>query len=73
MPADPGAWKCDETGVTDNLWLNLSTGHIGSGREVSHPWSILLHPSSSDHSQASVALRAALCALSSSSGFPLQL
>lgn len=25
-------WKCDETGVTDNLWLNLSTGHIGSGR-----------------------------------------
>jgi len=22
--------------VTDNLWLNLSTGFIGSGREVSH-------------------------------------
>eukprot|EP00877_Chromochloris_zofingiensis_P014486 jgi/Chrzof1/9291/UNPLg00258.t1 len=29
----PSDWKCDETGVTDNLWLNLSTGHIGSGRE----------------------------------------
>lgn len=25
-------WKCDETGVSDNLWLNLSTGNIGSGR-----------------------------------------
>lgn len=25
-------WKCDETGATENLWLNLSTGHIGSGR-----------------------------------------
>ena len=25
-------WKCDETGVTENLWLNLGTGHIGSGR-----------------------------------------
>lgn len=25
-------WKCEETGVSDNLWLNLSTGHIGSGR-----------------------------------------
>ncbi len=28
-------WKCDDTGVTENLWLNLSTGHIGSGRPVS--------------------------------------
>jgi ubiquitin carboxyl-terminal hydrolase 5/13 len=32
IPADPAAWKCDETGVADNLWLNLSTGFIGSGR-----------------------------------------
>ncbi|KAI8100790.1 hypothetical protein M9434_005181 [Picochlorum sp. BPE23] len=32
VPMDPKEWKCDETGVTDNLWLNLSTGHIGSGR-----------------------------------------
>ena len=29
---DPKTWKCDETGVTENLWLNLSTGFIGSGR-----------------------------------------
>lgn len=27
-------WKCDATGVTENLWLNLSTGFIGSGRPV---------------------------------------
>ena len=30
---DPKQWKCDETGVTENLWLNLSTGIIGSGRQ----------------------------------------
>lgn len=30
---NPKDWKCDETGVTENLWLNLSTGHIGSGRQ----------------------------------------
>eukprot|EP00035_Acanthoeca_spectabilis_P006463 m.124844 g.124844 ORF g.124844 m.124844 type:complete len:328 (+) comp13518_c0_seq2:229-1212(+) len=29
---DPTRWRCDETGVTCNLWLNLSTGFIGSGR-----------------------------------------
>lgn len=28
----PNDWVCDSTGVTDNLWLNLSTGNIGSGR-----------------------------------------
>uniref|UniRef100_A0A061RBY0 Ubiquitin carboxyl-terminal hydrolase n=1 Tax=Tetraselmis sp. GSL018 TaxID=582737 RepID=A0A061RBY0_9CHLO len=32
IPSDPAQWKCDETGVTENLWLNLSTGFIGSGR-----------------------------------------
>jgi hypothetical protein len=32
---NPADWRCDETGVTENLWLNLSTGHIGSGRQVS--------------------------------------
>lgn len=32
VPQDPGQWRCDETGVADNLWLNLSTGFIGSGR-----------------------------------------
>ncbi|KIY96955.1 ubiquitin carboxyl-terminal hydrolase 5/13 [Monoraphidium neglectum] len=30
---NPKDWKCDETGVAENLWLNLSTGHIGSGRQ----------------------------------------
>jgi hypothetical protein len=34
IPADPSQWQCDETGVRENLWLNLSTGFIGSGREV---------------------------------------
>jgi ubiquitin carboxyl-terminal hydrolase 5/13 len=31
---DPSSWRCDETGTTENLWLNLSTGFIGSGRPV---------------------------------------
>lgn len=30
---DPKQWKCEESGKTENLWLNLSTGHIGSGRK----------------------------------------
>lgn len=30
---DPSQWKCEESGMTENLWLNLSTGHIGSGRK----------------------------------------
>ncbi len=34
IPSDPSQWRCDETGVTENLWLNLSTGFIGSGRQV---------------------------------------
>lgn len=34
IPSDPNSWECDETGVKDNLWLNLSTGFIGSGRQV---------------------------------------
>ncbi|GMH39787.1 hypothetical protein BSKO_07685 [Bryopsis sp. KO-2023] len=33
IPSDPKEWKCDETGVMENLWLNLSTGFIGSGRQ----------------------------------------
>lgn len=39
IPASTGPlpqWKCDESGATENLWLNLSTGFIGSGRPVSH-------------------------------------
>ena len=34
IPSDPSLWVCDETGVKENLWLNLSTGFIGSGRQV---------------------------------------
>lgn len=29
---DPSTWKCADSGTTENLWLNLSTGNIGSGR-----------------------------------------
>ena len=31
---DPSQWVCEESGMRENLWLNLSTGHIGSGRSV---------------------------------------
>ena len=34
IPSDSSMWECDETDVRDNLWLNLSTGFIGSGRQV---------------------------------------
>lgn len=34
IPSNPSAWQCAETGVKENLWLNLSTGVIGSGRQV---------------------------------------
>ncbi|KAG2483306.1 hypothetical protein HYH03_017809 [Edaphochlamys debaryana] len=30
---NPADWRCDETGVKENLWLNLSSGFIGSGRK----------------------------------------
>jgi ubiquitin carboxyl-terminal hydrolase 5/13 len=33
ISSNPEDWKCDFTGVVDNLWLNLSTGTIGSGRQ----------------------------------------
>ncbi|GBG29389.1 Ubiquitin carboxyl-terminal hydrolase 5 [Hondaea fermentalgiana] len=29
---DPKTWRCEDSGLTENLWLNLSTGYIGSGR-----------------------------------------
>jgi ubiquitin carboxyl-terminal hydrolase 5/13 len=29
---NPKDWKCEESGDTTNLWLNLSDGHIGGGR-----------------------------------------
>ena len=36
IPMDPSQWVCEESGMKENLWLNLSTGYIGSGRKV-HP------------------------------------
>lgn len=33
IPQDPKLWRDEETGATDNLWLNLSTGYIGGGRK----------------------------------------
>ena len=38
IPADASLWRCDETGTQENLWLNLGTGFIGSGREVGACW-----------------------------------
>ncbi len=38
IPVDPAKWACDETGVSENLWLNLSTGSIGSGRQARPSW-----------------------------------
>ena len=35
IPSDPTQWACAETGVKENLWLNLSTGTVGSGRQAS--------------------------------------
>jgi len=32
IPSDPSAWRCEETGESGNLWVNLSDGHVGSGR-----------------------------------------
>jgi len=29
---NPGDWKCEASGDTENLWLNLSDGYIGGGR-----------------------------------------
>ena len=31
--ADPGRWRCELSGDTANLWLNLSDGFIGGGRK----------------------------------------
>lgn len=30
---DPKQWKCQKRGDTENLWLNLSDGYIGGGRQ----------------------------------------
>ena len=31
--SDPAAWRCEKSGASENLWLNLSTGYIGGGRK----------------------------------------
>ncbi len=33
IPKDPKQWKDEASDATENLWLNLSTGHIGGGRQ----------------------------------------
>ncbi|KAL3908136.1 MAG: hypothetical protein SGILL_008598, partial [Bacillariaceae sp.] len=30
---NPTSWKCEKSGATENLWLNLSDGFIGGGRK----------------------------------------
>ena len=30
---NPKDWRCERSGDTENLWLNLSTGYIGGGRK----------------------------------------
>lgn len=30
---DPSTWKCEASGDTENIWLNLSDGYIGGGRK----------------------------------------
>jgi len=30
---DASTWACEESGLKENLWLNLSDGYIGSGRK----------------------------------------
>ena len=30
---DPSTWRCEMSGDSENLWLNLSTGYIGGGRK----------------------------------------
>jgi ubiquitin carboxyl-terminal hydrolase 5/13 len=34
IPQDPKLWKDEASDATENLWLNLSTGYIGGGRQV---------------------------------------
>jgi ubiquitin carboxyl-terminal hydrolase 5/13 len=33
ISANPSDWKCEKSGDTENLWLNLSDGYIGGGRK----------------------------------------
>ena len=31
---DPSTWKCQDSGMTENLWLNLHDGYIGMFRSI---------------------------------------
>ena len=33
ISARPSDWKCEKSGETENIWLNLSDGYIGGGRK----------------------------------------
>ena len=33
LDPDPATWRCEASGDAENLWLNLSTGFIGGGRD----------------------------------------
>lgn len=33
ISAHPSDWKCEKSGDTQNIWLNLSDGYIGGGRK----------------------------------------
>jgi len=35
LSPDPTTWRCEASGDAENLWLNLSTGYIGGGRDQS--------------------------------------
>ena len=36
--SDPSKWVCEESGLTEGLWLNLSDGYIGSGKDLVCGW-----------------------------------
>lgn len=42
ISSDPKAWVCEDSGKTENLWLNLSTGNI---RNLCMPFESLSLPS----------------------------
>ncbi|EGB10374.1 hypothetical protein AURANDRAFT_23104 [Aureococcus anophagefferens] len=35
LSPDAASWRCEESGAAENLWLNLSTGYVGGGRDQS--------------------------------------
>ncbi|CAN0269626.1 unnamed protein product, partial [Hapterophycus canaliculatus] len=34
ISSDPKTWVCEDSGKTENLWLNLSTGEEAEGESV---------------------------------------